>query len=194
MPKSRQTPRSATGPGWEQWWMAGEPPCNLLCFNIRLSRPSSSQDLRLHTFTFLCSFHNASISITSLASFNIVHYWNEHRKPITQVAGRVGPVPNQPHWEWDSLLRCTRTDTRATPPSGSWEWPLMQLQRTRQIGQASLCQCSRWEHRWPEFLRPVSRAAAKAVTLHRSPDLQSLLVSICFKKKKNRKQAGHSDS
>jgi hypothetical protein len=115
MPMSRQTPSSATGPGWEQWWMASEPQCNLLCFNIRLSRPSSSREPRLHTLTFLCSFHNASISITSLASFNIVHYWNEHRKPITQVAVRVGPVPNQPHWKRDSLLRCTRTNTRATP-------------------------------------------------------------------------------
>lgn len=115
MPESPQTPNSATGPGWKQWWMASERQCNLLRLNIRLSRPSSSPDPRLHTLTFLCSFHNAAISVPSLASVNIVHYWNEHRKPITQVAVRAGPVPHQPHWKRDSLLRCRGTCTRMRP-------------------------------------------------------------------------------
>lgn len=115
MPESPQTPNSATGPGWKQWWMACKRQCNLLRLNIRLSRPSSSPDPRLHTLTFLCSFHNAAISVPSLASANIVHYWNEHRKPITQVAVRAGPMPHQPHWKRDSLLRCRGTCTRMRP-------------------------------------------------------------------------------
>lgn len=72
------------------------------------------------------------------------------------------------------------------PPSGSWEWPLMQLQRARQFGQASTCQCMPQvrEHRCTEYLRSVGGAAAKVVTLHRSPDSQSLLVSICKNRNK----------
>lgn len=115
MPESPQTRDSAISPGWKQWWMAREQQCNLLRLNIRLSRPSSSPDPRLHTLTFLCSFHNAAISVPSLASVNIVHYWNEHRKPITQVAVRAGPMPHQPHWKRDSLLRCRGICTQMRP-------------------------------------------------------------------------------
>lgn len=116
MPESPQTRDSATSPGWKQWWMAREQQCNLLRLNIRLSRPSSSPDPRLLTLTFLCSFHNAAISVPSLAPVNIVHYWNEHRKPITQVAVRAGPMPHQPHWKRDSLLRCRGICTQMRPP------------------------------------------------------------------------------
>lgn len=165
MPESPQTRDSATSPGWKQWWMAREQQCNLLRLNIRLSRPSSSPDPRLHTLTFLCSFHNAAISVPSLASVNIVHYWNEHRKPITQVAVRAGPMPHQPHWKRDSLLRCRGICTQMRPPPrapGCGHW--CSHKRVRQAGPSSPCQWSSWERRCPGCLRSIVEAAAKAVT------------------------------
>lgn len=113
---SRQTLSSATSPGFEWWWMVWGLPHNLFCFNTRLSCPSSSPEPQLNTFKSLCFFHNASISCASLASFNIAHYWNEHRKPITQAVAGVRHAPTQSHWEPDSLVRSTRMPVHSQHP------------------------------------------------------------------------------
>lgn len=115
MPESRQTPSSLASRGWEWWWMVPGLLHNLFCFNTRLSCPSSSPDLRLNTLKYLCFFHNASISIASPASFNIVHYWREHRKPITQVAAGVGHVPTQPHRDQFSVQMNENPHTLPSP-------------------------------------------------------------------------------
>lgn len=72
------------------------------------------------------------------------------------------------------------------PPSGSWEWPLMQLQsQAAWPGKPLLMlQVRAQMPRIPEVSWWGS--AAKTATLDRSPDAQFLVVSIC----KNRNKLG----